>query len=86
MTPWPARRAAIEQGASISQKLAPSAFVDVWLPRAKLLAELVDRPMTPGQVVGLRFDLAWGEDLIRNVLAYADGRTLGFVGGMWRRT
>lgn len=56
-----------------------------WLARAQALAELVDGAMTPAQVVALRTRLSWSEDLVRNVMAYAERRTLSFRGGRWRR-
>ena len=80
---WFLRNAKIQAGEGISSRLPPEAFTDLWLPKAKALAEVVVGQMTPAQVVGLRFELGWGEDLVRNVMAYAEGRTLRHLGGKW---
>ena len=75
LKPPPVRRSRFE----------PAWAAAVWLPRAKQLAERVVGFMTPAQVVSLRYDLGWSEDLVRNVMAYAEGRTLQHRGGKWSR-
>jgi len=83
MTEWQEKAQRRQQGATSRHERESDTAA--WMPRAKALAELVDDYLTPRQVVALRFDLGWGEDLIRNVMAYAEGRTLQHRGGKWSR-
>ncbi len=53
-----------------------------WPRLAILLADKVKRPMTPEAITQLE---VVGCSDVREVLAYAEGRTLRFRGGMWVR-